>query len=581
MSQSPFQKYFDTNYVPSAEELRTIRDLCVEPLREIRWLDEEIKRLNAKRQELKTFVDAHKKLLSPIRQLSPEVLQRIFVACNHTSPYFSPMLASESPLLLGRVCKGWREIAYNTAELWTAIHVAVPHPEFGADDAELNALRLEAMKEWLGRAGGMNLHISIYVRSKFSSSHAPEQYNVIAPYMDALVPLSNRWQSLRISFPFCWLSQFPVQGPALPALRDFTYSHIDADEWTWTTLQQQGHAHAAMTTPSFLSEAPLTSLSLTSTGNGRCGMPHFRKDSLIHLTITASSSYLNSAPQLVAFLAECGNLKSLCFAFYRDPESLTNPTPGPQLSPSITYDDDNRVTLPLLEYLHLLGSGTDQCSVLDFWNRLKLPRLKTLVFATPRCASGHQDFARFMNHSPCSTVKIHVVPDHIRLDTGGLRPIPVSQWPDAIKYLDACSSVTDLSLHRETLYETSVPSGESLLYSIFLSDSQNPRLPKLKTLTLMGYFSTFPKEFLMQILEKRASMSHRDLDRYEALKKLNLTVQLPPPTKKQLEPSPDDLHEFEAYGTNVVVRTVHSRYPSGRRGTSAMQGIHDQIYIHP
>jgi hypothetical protein len=85
----------------------------------------------------------------------------------------------------------------------------------------------------------------------------------------------------------------------------------------------------------------------------------------------------------------------------------------------------------------------------------------------------------------------------------------------------------------------------------------------------------------MQILEKRASMLHRDLDRYEALKKLNLTVQLPPPTKKQLEPSPDDLHEFEAYGTNVVVRTVHSRYPSGRRGTSAMQGIHDQIYIHP
>jgi hypothetical protein len=87
-SESPFNVYLHTNYAPTFEEKAAIKTLCADPLQDIQRLDkeidkleEEIARLHRRREELQTFVDDHRMLLSPIRQLSPEVLQRIFVEC--------------------------------------------------------------------------------------------------------------------------------------------------------------------------------------------------------------------------------------------------------------------------------------------------------------------------------------------------------------------------------------------------------------------------------------------------------------------------------------------------------------------
>ena len=87
-SKSPFSNYLHTNYVPTLADKVVIEALCTDPLQEIQRLDEEIDKLQEemarrlqRRKELQTFVDDHRMLLSPIRQLSPEVFQRIFVEC--------------------------------------------------------------------------------------------------------------------------------------------------------------------------------------------------------------------------------------------------------------------------------------------------------------------------------------------------------------------------------------------------------------------------------------------------------------------------------------------------------------------
>ncbi|KAJ7589241.1 hypothetical protein C8J56DRAFT_31491, partial [Mycena floridula] len=73
---SPFHGVLDTNYAPDDSELDQIRALTVAPLLEIEKLDLEISRLQKARDSLQSFVSSHHALLSPIRRLSPEILQQ-------------------------------------------------------------------------------------------------------------------------------------------------------------------------------------------------------------------------------------------------------------------------------------------------------------------------------------------------------------------------------------------------------------------------------------------------------------------------------------------------------------------------
>ncbi|KAJ6608622.1 hypothetical protein B0H10DRAFT_2067411, partial [Mycena sp. CBHHK59/15] len=128
-STSPFHHLLHTNYIPTSDEALKIRELCSSPLSELARLEAEISRtqillhkLQRSYRQLKTSVDAHLALLSPMRNLPPEVLQLIFIM-SLPSDRNAVMHASEAPVLLGRVCSGWRRIAFSTPELWASIHV--------------------------------------------------------------------------------------------------------------------------------------------------------------------------------------------------------------------------------------------------------------------------------------------------------------------------------------------------------------------------------------------------------------------------------------------------------------------------
>ncbi|KAF8138060.1 hypothetical protein K438DRAFT_1553620, partial [Mycena galopus ATCC 62051] len=59
---SPFSHRFNTNYVPSHEEIHFIRMDLVSHAQEVARIDERIRELSAQRAKIQGYIDSHKAL---------------------------------------------------------------------------------------------------------------------------------------------------------------------------------------------------------------------------------------------------------------------------------------------------------------------------------------------------------------------------------------------------------------------------------------------------------------------------------------------------------------------------------------
>ncbi|KAJ6594652.1 hypothetical protein B0H19DRAFT_1009675 [Mycena capillaripes] len=208
---SPFAPRLGTNYCPTDEEVLGIENLLVEPILQLKHLDDEIAQLQMamdklveERESLGAYVAAHKALISPVRRLPLEILQEIFIACLPTHRN-CVMSASEPPVLLGRICGSWRAVSLSTPRIWAKLHVVEPRRSpFDLDQLmsfeKKYVGRLETMKAWLGRAGDCPLSISlegslnraVEISPDASLAHDSRQF------LQALIPFASHWQ--KISF---------------------------------------------------------------------------------------------------------------------------------------------------------------------------------------------------------------------------------------------------------------------------------------------------------------------------------------------------------------------------------------------
>ncbi|KAF9004894.1 hypothetical protein BDZ89DRAFT_917118, partial [Hymenopellis radicata] len=69
------------------------------------------------RDETIAFRDAHLALFPPIHQLPAEVLLEIF-HLTFEKPYNVFASSRSGPWLLGKVCRGWRQVAWSCPSLW-------------------------------------------------------------------------------------------------------------------------------------------------------------------------------------------------------------------------------------------------------------------------------------------------------------------------------------------------------------------------------------------------------------------------------------------------------------------------------
>ncbi|KIK66079.1 hypothetical protein GYMLUDRAFT_158763, partial [Collybiopsis luxurians FD-317 M1] len=160
-SDSPFVSLLGTNHIPTRSELGMLKALLIDPELDLSQLEVEIVRLQTvldrlllRKRNVEEYIMAHKALASPVRQLPTEILAEIFVQCLPSDyPVRDP---SEAPLLLTRICRGWRRVALDTPWLWRSLHVYLPQNLSSAACSR----RIEGVTAWLERSGSLPTSIS-------------------------------------------------------------------------------------------------------------------------------------------------------------------------------------------------------------------------------------------------------------------------------------------------------------------------------------------------------------------------------------------------------------------------------------
>ncbi|KAL0568969.1 hypothetical protein V5O48_013003 [Marasmius crinis-equi] len=231
---TPFSTVLGTNYSPSSRECGQIQSLLRDPEQRIHALDEQISKLQAERDELQTFVNHHRSLLSPVRRLSPEILGTIFVHSLPTNTFNLPgRTLADAPLLLTSICRSWREIALSTPGLWNGIHIHLPRfiPSYISSDDYLSKItrRKEGIKRWLERSGSLPLAISISVESSTRGvdNRRTEDIAILADVLKLFAAHCHRWRSViftsdaRYTDPAIWEPFAELTKDDLPQLRGF------------------------------------------------------------------------------------------------------------------------------------------------------------------------------------------------------------------------------------------------------------------------------------------------------------------------------------------------------------------------
>ncbi|KAF7348339.1 hypothetical protein MSAN_01787900 [Mycena sanguinolenta] len=228
LSNSPFANRLNTNYVPSDSEILEIRSLLVDPTEEIARIDAQIAemelalvQLKEKRGLLQKPIDAHKALISPMRLIPQDILLEIFCSClpREHNALIDP---NEAPLLLGRISRHWRDVAYSSPMLWSSMHI--PSPDLRRMPPNI-LLELERIVEaWLERSATCPLSISLVDHTDYLDSDIKKH-----PLMLQLLAVSQRLRHLTLSGDAVTIGPFLQLGPEeLPQLKSSRIRYLSS-----------------------------------------------------------------------------------------------------------------------------------------------------------------------------------------------------------------------------------------------------------------------------------------------------------------------------------------------------------------
>jgi hypothetical protein len=213
--QSPFADKLFTNYVPLGPEIEQIQQIIAGPVERISHLDEKIARLQAiiddlsrDKDNLSKFVRDHRALLSGARRLPQDLVQEIFFRCIPANRN-AVMCSTESPLLLGRICSSWRQIALITPQLWSSLHVAIPDSSFlHKHGRSILIRRAEAVKAWLDLSGCCSLSLSLVADYHIYARDTQESSFATSYLLQVMIQFSRRWNKVDLTLPVSMFSHY-------------------------------------------------------------------------------------------------------------------------------------------------------------------------------------------------------------------------------------------------------------------------------------------------------------------------------------------------------------------------------------
>jgi hypothetical protein len=185
-----------------------LHNSAVDPWQQLVGIESDITRVQVLLQEL-IQRRAHLKReindrSAAVLRLPRELLEEVFVNfVEEGLPVHSNTLPRlhKSPLLLGRICSAWREVAWSTPRLWNLIPLDLTR--------KMDTVLVD---QWFGRSG--SAPVSIYALCKTST---PDP--AIVAIMHAIARHSERWHTVELELPFFCFKPLEIIKNRLPNLQ--------------------------------------------------------------------------------------------------------------------------------------------------------------------------------------------------------------------------------------------------------------------------------------------------------------------------------------------------------------------------
>lgn len=153
-------------------------------------------------QEVRTCLDLQQHVTlgqaqqtnSSIIRLPTEILSKISLEVFCEGDTSESWSSGETPLLLGSICRRWRDVVWTTPQLWRTIHLEAPMGRYRASHSHL-------LEEWLLRS--RLLPLSIFLKfgkpaGREGGRHVLRMWQI----MDVVARCSERWQHVHLDIPF-------------------------------------------------------------------------------------------------------------------------------------------------------------------------------------------------------------------------------------------------------------------------------------------------------------------------------------------------------------------------------------------
>ncbi|KAJ7578717.1 hypothetical protein C8J56DRAFT_1111824 [Mycena floridula] len=461
--------------LPTEGEREQLNQLLRSSNDEISRLTATIDKLVLQRETLQRNIASYKAIIAPIRLLPEDVLREIFVRCLPCSEA-AATVTTDAPLLLGRICRSWRELALSTTALWTSIHVKFSH----LLDLPRGQRLCQEVQTWLGRSGTCSLAINVeYVRLIDERLNADLFKDLVIDFIKSLTSDSTRWRSVEITAP----SQFLLPLASLsqgdvPRLEKFSHSvpplqtGTEVGENLWESLE-------------ILEGESLRDVSLRTfmPGNTTAVTSKLKLGQLTRLNLNTGSecTFIYAAD----ILSRCPNLTacSLSITNCQDPGTASHLQP-------VTLLHLSTFTITFNYYAGELTTDSVASLVVSekFFSNLNLPRLTSFSQNL-----GAFSICSWVNLFPASPI------ENLALSLLDLRDESV------LHYLRTSTDLKRLRIENTWSFSLAPGQMDSILPQLMAIENPDDALcPFLEVLELEGV--SIPDDVFVQLIRRRAAL---------------------------------------------------------------------------
>ncbi|RDB19497.1 hypothetical protein Hypma_013607 [Hypsizygus marmoreus] len=360
-------------------------------------------------EEVGETIDKDAAPRSPINRLPPELLRRTFMlglpddtseisnlmALRAAAPQGRATLYPPLPPKITSVCHHWKDIALTTPDLWSTLHVELPHsgvfpggvielrPSHDIDYASVPISK--AIVDRLSHSGTRPLRLSVH---GLNSSHI---HSIVA--MKTFGNYSDRWEDVRFYLPFDVVYKYATAVGRTPLLTRF----ILDDDGTYDMPFLSGLFHrdtqAVQIQPlpglNFLHDAPLLQHAIVP----------YSKPGILQLPWAQLTTLLLKRPPsvpLIQILRQCSNLQNLVINgyFLKNSGLMTGRLSRLMLQPNTPQNLPGLpVQVPSVRVIHL------DCYPAETLQYLLFPNLVVLSIVARRNLNEAADFERHITHS--------------------------------------------------------------------------------------------------------------------------------------------------------------------------------------